>query len=884
MPKVLMLPTPTQAAQNTTNAIHQIVLKLAQHLPAYGYAVTENPAEADLIAGHAGQTYGQGTKLDVAHCHGLYPTQQFPDMDWHWQANETVIRNLRSARAITVPSQWVADILRRDMHVEPHVIGWAIEPDDWTPADTHRGYVLWNKTRQDKVCDPSPLITLAQQFPDQSFVTTFGSGGKNVTTLGLQSHADMRETVRGAEVYLATTKETFGIGTLEAMASGIPVLGYRWGGTADIVEHGITGYLVHPGDLEGLARGLVYCRQHRAILGANARARALTYTWERVAAQVAKVYDTLLVPDGDIKVSVVIPLHNYGRYVGETIDSVKAQQTTFKIEIIVVENGSTDDSHAVAVEHLGTARGGVVVCSEGVGPAHARNLGIERARGQYICCLDADDKLASPDFLQRLAETLDADPLLGIAFSGLSLFREVNGQREYRGSAWPDGFSFEAQCQGRNQIPTCCLFRKDAWQRAGGYRSAPEPAEDAELWLRITSLGYGAKQVTKEPWFHYRWHDQSLSHAVRSQQVQEPDWRRWHPYTRSGNKPLAAVGTPRKHSYPVRNYDRPLVSVIIPVGKGHPRYIQEALDSVEGQTEWRWECIVVNDTGEPLRLYGQPWARVIDTVGGVGPGAARNLGIAAATAPLIAFLDADDLLEPRFLELTLQAHYTSGRYIYTDWMTLDNQGNIGKHDTPEYEPGLVFFKTSVHSVNILIERDALRAVGGFDEHLTAWEDVDLMMKLAAAGYCGQRVPQYLVYYRHQTGTVRERGEQVKADLKALLYERYRPYMERQKMCSCIQAPKSKVMNSNGEASTPAESGMIRVIYQGAAARHEVIGHVTRQRYGRRAGGEVFLVWQPDQQATPDLFAPLAALETLVEATPEPPEPTLTEAHGTLAFA
>ena len=105
MNHVYMLPTPEQARQDDSNAINQIVLKLQKYLPAYGWNVTEKRDEADLVAGHAGQT--DGTPVDVAHVHGLYPTFKYPESAWTWAANDHVLQNVMNAREVTVPSQWV---------------------------------------------------------------------------------------------------------------------------------------------------------------------------------------------------------------------------------------------------------------------------------------------------------------------------------------------------------------------------------------------------------------------------------------------------------------------------------------------------------------------------------------------------------------------------------------------------------------------------------------------------------------------------------------------------------------------------------------------------------------------------------------------------------
>ena len=124
--------------------------------------------------------------------------------------------------------------------------------------------MLWNKNRGADVCDPGPAYALASG--GALVVSTFAPVGAlalpNLTIVGAQPHATMRELIRHAEIHLATTRETFGIGTLEALAAGVPVLGYAYGGTAELVEHHVSGYLVQPGDVDGLMTGLAWLRAH----------------------------------------------------------------------------------------------------------------------------------------------------------------------------------------------------------------------------------------------------------------------------------------------------------------------------------------------------------------------------------------------------------------------------------------------------------------------------------------------------------------------------------------------------------------------------------------------------------------------------------------------
>lgn len=880
MNKIYMLPTPTQARQDTSNAIHQIVLKLEQYLPQHGWEITEDRNEADLVAGHAGQTDGR-TPVDVAHCHGLYPTQAHPEHLWHWAANAHVLDNIRTAYQVTVPSNWVADILRRDMHIDPAVIGWAIEHEDWAGAE-NKGYVLWNKTRADSTCDPTPLIELAKRFPHVQFVTTFGENAPaNVRVIGRQPYEKMQEFVRGATVYLGTTKETFGIGTLEPMSCGIPVLGYDWGSTAEIVEHGVTGYLVPPSDVDALAEGLEYCLQHRDVLGGNARVAVQQYTWDRVAEEFAATYRVAMSmrPAATApKVSVVIPCYNYARYLPDAIQSVLHQKTSFPFELIVVDDQSTDDSIEVAQRLLDNVPNAVVAkARENGGPSKARNYGISIAKGQYILCLDADDQLrAGEPVLQTFADALDADRTLGIVYAGLLAIGEDDALIPTNGT-WPGPFSFEQQIRGFNQVPTCCMFRKEVWRRAGGYKTRLEPAEDAELWLHMTTLGYRAQQVTSAQWFVYRYHDGSLSNEVRLNKKPEPLWTQPHQgWIMTDQRPMAAPVPPAgKHSNPVRNYDRPEVSVIIPCGPGHERWLSEALDSVQAQTAWNWECIVVfdgDDGGLAAPFWSAyPWVRFLWTGIRSGAGSARNLGAKHARGKFLAFLDADDLLLPDFLEETLRAFRETGRYAYTDWISIGKDGRFETHECPAYDPATLFKRQSIHAVSVLLPKVDFDAVGGFAEDMGAWEDVELYMKLAAAGFCGVRVQRPLLVYRYSTGNMREYGETIKDDLKAYLMRKYGAFIRGEAMCQCNE-------QLNRELAVPAlteeNPDVIRVRMDGprAPAAPMPIKGDSGQQYARRQKGDVFLILRRDLEGLKHYVSPFQEIAVAAQPVVAPPPP------------
>jgi glycosyltransferase involved in cell wall biosynthesis len=576
-------------------------------------------------------------------------------------------------------------------------------------------------------------------------------------------------------------------------------------------------------------------------------------------------------------VTVVIPLHNYAAFVTETIRSIQAQ-TLNNFECFIVNDASEDDSEQVAREATKGDLRFHVLNANFRNLSATRNFGIEQGSAPYLCCIDSDDRLGNENFLEVLVTALEKDRTLGVAFTSLQVM-SADGVLGHSPS-WPDGWDFDKQYARNNQIPTCCVFRREAWRRAGGYRPYYRMVEDAEFWTTMGEIGYGAIHVTHEPWFQYRLHNKSASQVHRTGEVPEPDWLEWHPGVKDGQRPFAAGGKAPKGSWPVRFYLKPEISVIIPVGKGHESAVQDALHSLEGQTFRMWEAIVVNDSGSDLHLEnGFPWAKVIETKGGIGAGAARNLGAKQSHAPFVVFLDADDMLKPRFLEATLQAYRQHGRYAYTDWLTEEKQTNFVVHPTPEYSFQAVWERPSIHPITTLIPRLWFEAVGGFDEQMTAFEDVDFFMKMLVHGYCGVRVPEPLLIYHLQSGFRRTAGEAIKDQFKVLLTKRYGSYMEGRTMCNCVEPPKGlpRVPPSPENLAEYRESygEMVKIQLTSEDAplgQVTFFGPATRVLYGRRARNDVFYVWEKDVTESEGVFTVVNDYETEAEQTVVPPEP------------
>ncbi|MEJ7685866.1 MAG: glycosyltransferase [Variovorax sp.] len=216
-------------------------------------------------------------------------------------------------------------------------------------------------------------------------------------------------------------------------------------------------------------------------------------------------------PLGRPLVSVVIPCFNYGHLVEDAIRSVD-QQTFTDLEIIVVEGGSNSVESrlklAEAVRNAASPRLRVLWQETPHRAGANRNLGISHARGKYICCLDADDRIA-PTYIEKAVFLLEA------GFDVVSPALQFFGNKV---EVWAphEQPTLDMLLDG-NQVLTCALFRKVLWREADGYRDS-DPAtghlhEDWLFWVRLAALG--ARFINlREPLFHYRSHEGTLSNSA----------------------------------------------------------------------------------------------------------------------------------------------------------------------------------------------------------------------------------------------------------------------------------------------------------------------------------------------------------------------------------
>lgn len=220
-------------------------------------------------------------------------------------------------------------------------------------------------------------------------------------------------------------------------------------------------------------------------------------------------------------ISVVVPCYNHGRFLLDTLCSLRSQ-TLRDFEVIVVDDGSTDRRTLHLLTLLERMTGIRLLRQPNAGPGAARNLGIRYARGRYICCLDSDDCLAD-SYLEKCAVVLESD--LGV--------RLVHGWIEFFGSESGVRHTFDLHpglLRFVNHLGISAVFHRDDWIRVTGFNESRGLLyEDWDFWMRMTSLGIRGK-VLKEPMLLYRKHGESrLELASRNSRQIKCMLRRAHP-------------------------------------------------------------------------------------------------------------------------------------------------------------------------------------------------------------------------------------------------------------------------------------------------------------------------------------------------------------------
>lgn len=206
-------------------------------------------------------------------------------------------------------------------------------------------------------------------------------------------------------------------------------------------------------------------------------------------------------------ISVVIPCYNHGSYLEEAVESV-LNQTYQDFEIVIVNDGSTDP-FTIELLHSFDKPKCKVLATENQGLPAARNNGIRTTTGEYICCLDADDRYHPEYFMKAVAVFEDdSQQEFGAVPAWVRFFGNEDILWKTTGHNTP---GFATYQQGlRNNIQSGTMFRRVCWEKIGGFdESMTSGYEDWDFWIKMLDRQYRWYCI-EEPLIYYRQKEKSM--------------------------------------------------------------------------------------------------------------------------------------------------------------------------------------------------------------------------------------------------------------------------------------------------------------------------------------------------------------------------------------
>lgn len=203
------------------------------------------------------------------------------------------------------------------------------------------------------------------------------------------------------------------------------------------------------------------------------------------------------------RVSIVITAHNYAKYLPKSLESALAQNYD-NLEIVVVNDGSTDNTEDVLKAYTGDSRVKVLTLP-GVGLAAASNRGIEASSGDFIVRLDADDWF-DENIAIVLSNYLQRNPAIGMVFCD---YFTVDAHGEIIEGVQRGKVNDEIKLLDRPCLAAGAMYRRSCWDSIGGYNEELRYQEDYDFWIRFIER-FAVRNVSL-PLMYYRQHGSSMS-------------------------------------------------------------------------------------------------------------------------------------------------------------------------------------------------------------------------------------------------------------------------------------------------------------------------------------------------------------------------------------
>ncbi len=467
-------------------------------------------------------------------------------------------------------------------------------------------------------------------------------------------------------------------------------------------------------------------------------------------------------------VSVVLPTYNRAHLIGQAITSA-LNQTYQNIELIVVDDGSTDNTESV-IATFDDERLQYIKLSKNVGRSAARNHALRAVRGEFVAFLDSDDYFL-PFKTELQVSFFEANHDVQMVYTASGCVASDDEPIKYFYRAPVSGHLYNEIAFFKPltiTLPTVML-RREVLAKVGGFDEKMERFEDTDFWRRISKhFKIGAiDEVT----CHIRSHEGNHISAFEPvtferaidyylQKIMTEDSDVDPLILQAGSRRLcelygaALVGVPgadalsKKLTSKGQALFQPLVSIVIPVYNGE-NFLAQAINSALAQTYKNVEIVIVNDGStdggatERIALAYGDRVRYFSKPNG-GCASALNHAIQHARGQYISWLSHDDLITPTKIEKQVAFLAQQGNpvktVVYGDYSVFysdaPRHSDVPAVKFPEVRPEYFrYFLTThniLHGCTLLIPRCAILQHGMFDENLKTVLDFDLWFKLAKA--------------------------------------------------------------------------------------------------------------------------------------------------------
>lgn len=393
----------------------------------------------------------------------------------------------------------------------------------------------------------------------------------------------------------------------------------------------------------------------------------------------------------DSLISIVIPIYNAEKYLEECLNSIK-NQTYKNFEVIMVNDGSKDDSETICMNFLRSDSRFRYLKKENGGVSSARNVGLDNVEGDYITFIDADDWV-DENYLDLLITTVKKNHS-DIVVSSYKQFNNID-IFYLRAYSLQEKYLLNFERMNRDDFLTIfpklmstnvCfnnavakLFRKELVNDLR-FDTSIKYGEDLDfyfrLYLTVDSISY-----VDEPTYVYRVHGDSTTSNFNQEHAEQELNIFKYMYEK-----IQEIGLPSIHYFKklkkllewrmdflenkvllneyldfLKNigktvsYPNTLISVVIPIYNVSP-YLRLCLESIENQTYPHFEVLLINDGSRDnskdicLEFVERDKRFQYIEQKNAGLSAARNTGIVHSNGEFITFIDGDDFVDPNYLE------------------------------------------------------------------------------------------------------------------------------------------------------------------------------------------------------------------------------------------